>query len=107
MAAVGQNVTVASTATLIFEVIDEETYATLTSPAANIFKSGSSGDALPLLLMFPASTSIFLGGSGVTTGTGVNINGLPSLAYNCTAGDSLYGIVASSTAVIGLLALRQ
>jgi hypothetical protein len=110
MAAVGQVVTVNTTATLIFQVVDEQTYAGLTSPAANIFKAGTPGDVLPILLVFPASTSIFLGGSGVTassTGVGANINGVTSLSYNCVGGDSLYGIVATSTAAIQLLVLRQ
>lgn len=110
MAAVGQVITVGTTATLIFEVVDEQTYAGMSNPAANVFKSGTQSDPLPMLLVFPASTSVFLGGSTVTAsggGVGANINGVTSLAYNCIAGDSLYGIVATSTAAIQLLVLRQ
>lgn len=110
MAAVGQAITVGTTPTLIFEVLDPQSYAALSSPAANIFRCGTATDTLPILLVFPASTSIFLGGSTVTAsgaGVGANINGVTSLAYNCTGGDSLYGIVAASTASIQLLVLRQ
>lgn len=110
MAALGQVVSVGTSATLIFQVVDPITYAGLSSPAANVFKCGSENDPLPLLLVFPASTNIFLGGSAVTAsggGVGANINGVTSLSYNVVGNDSLYGIVASSTASVQLLVLRQ
>lgn len=110
MAALGQVVTVGSTATLIFEVVDAITYAGLTSPASNVFKSGDENVPLPLLLVFSVTNTIYLGGSGVTsssTGIGALATGVVSLTYNCVGGDSLYGIVASSTQPVQLLALRQ
>ena len=111
MAAIGQVVTVTTAATLIFEVVDGVTYAGLSNPAANVFKAESANDPLPILLLFPNST-IYLGGSTVTsssTGVGALCDGtrLSSLSYNCVGGDSLYGIVASSTANIQILVLRQ
>ena len=105
--------TVGTSPTLIFSIVDGITYAAqgYTEEAnPNIFKSGTDNDPLPLLLIFPASTDIYLGGSDVATSgdeQGANINGVPSLAYNAVGGDSLYGIVGSSTATIQLLALRQ
>lgn len=110
MAAVGQQVTVAATATLIFQVVDAATYAGLTSPAANIFKAREPSDPLPLYITIPAGATVFMGGSAVTAsggGAGAAIVGPAMLAYNVTGSDSLYGIVASSTAVVGLLAMRQ
>lgn len=113
MSAFAQVVSVGTSPTLIFEVVDgvtyeEQGYSRASNPT--IFKSGDDNAPLPLLLIFPPTTDIFLGGSTVTAtgaGVGANINGLPSLAYNCVGGDSLYGIVGSSTANIQILALRQ
>jgi hypothetical protein len=115
MAALGQVVTVADTATLIFMVVDGVTYAQegyTPTDNPNIFLSGDDNAPLPLLLLFPNSGTVFLGGSDVTASgsdVGASLSGavVPSLAYNCVGGDSLYGIVASSTYAIQLLALRQ
>jgi|SRR5208282_5712105 len=110
MAAVGQVVTVGATPTLIFEVLDPITYEGLTSPAANIFKSGTNNDPLPLELIFVSTNTIYLGGSGVTAsgaGIGALATGIVSLSYNVIGNDSLYGIVASSTQAVQLLAFRQ
>jgi hypothetical protein len=107
MASVGQQITVTTSATLIFEVIDAATYDTLSNPAANIFRAREPSDPLPLLLTFPAGATVLLGGSGVTSGTGCPLVGPAMLPYNVTASDSLYGIVGSSTAVVGVLAQRQ
>lgn len=110
MAAVGQEVTVGTSPTLIFEVIDRYTYDTLTNPASNIFPAGDVTDFVPLLIIIPTGVTVFLGGSGVTassTGVGCPVVGPNTIAYNSYASDSLYGIVASSTATVGLLCMRQ
>ena len=110
MAALGQVVTVASTPTLIFQVVDPITYAGLVSPASNVFKSGDGNAPLPLLLVFSSTNTMFFGGSTVTSsgaGVGASMAGLSTFSYNCIGGDSLYGIVASGTQAIQLLALRQ
>jgi hypothetical protein len=113
MAATGQVVSVGTDPTLIFEVIDRITYDDLDytpTDNPNIFPSRSNNDPLPILLIFPPATDIYLGGSAVTAsgaGVGADINGVPSLAYNCVGGDSLYGIVESDSASIQLLVLRQ
>jgi len=110
MAANGQLVTIGTTATLIFEVVDGITYEGLTNPASNIFKAGDENVPLPILMVFSVTNTIYCGGSGVTTsdGTiGALMTGVVSLTYNCVGGDSLYGIVASSTQPVQLLVLRQ
>jgi|ERR1700676_3055732 len=110
MAALGQVITVGTSATLIFSVLDRESYNLISSPGTNVFISDSSDDPLPIWLIFPASGTVYLGGAGVTAsgaGVGAAVSGIPSVAYNCVGGDSLYGVVASSTAAIQLLVLRQ
>jgi len=107
MAALGQQVVVGTGATLIFEVIDQATYETLSNPATNIFPAHEAGDSLPLLISIPSGSTVILGGSGVTTGTGCPVPGPTTINYNAVGSDSLYGIVGSSTVNVGLLALRQ
>jgi hypothetical protein len=110
MAAVGQEVSVGTSATLIFECVDAVTWAALSSPAANVFQSRNATEPLPLLISIPTGSTVYLGGSGVTsssTGVGCPIVGPALIPYNATGGDSLYGVVASSTATVGLLALTQ
>jgi hypothetical protein len=110
MAAIGQVVSVGTTATLIFEVIDRYTYDTLTSPAENVFCAGDPTDLIPLLVVIPSGATVYLGGSGVTSSStteGCPIVGPSTIAFNSWASDSLYGVVASSTATVGLLCMRQ
>ena len=110
MAALGQQVTVATSATLIYEVVDAVTYAGLSNPAANIFQSRNSTDPLPLMISIPSGGTVFLGGSGVTnssTGIGASIVG-PNIIYvNVAGGDSLYGAASTGTVTVSLLALSQ
>lgn len=112
MASVGQNVTVTTSPTLVFEFIDGFTYKGLTSPASNIFVASTPNDPVPIMVVLPASGTIYFGGAGVTsssTGIGAALTSsqVPSIIYNCIGGDSLYAIVASSTAVLQLLTFRQ
>lgn len=107
MASIGQQITVGTTATLIFEVVDAATYETLSNPAANIFVAREPSDPLPLLLTFPAGATVFLGSVDVLDSTGCPLVGPAMLPYNVTASDSLYGVVTSSTAAVGVLAQRQ
>jgi hypothetical protein len=120
------SITVAATATnaslsaslggiLLFQVFDGIVWAKMQSTKATFpllpqyFRARDVNAPLPLFMGFPAS-AIFLGGSIVTassTNVGANINGTPSLAYNCVADDSLYAVVGTSTAAVQLLALGQ
>lgn len=96
-----------STPTLLFQVVDGITYAGLTSPAANVLKAGDVNAPLPLLLVFPASPVIYLGGSTVTAVTGVAMPASFTFSYNVVGDDSLYAISASATPVVSILVLRQ
>jgi hypothetical protein len=110
MAAVGQIVSVGTTATLVFKAIDSYTYETLTSPAANIFQAKEPADTLPIYISVPTGSTVYFGGSGVTaTGSteGCPVVGPNVLEYNAVASDSLYGVVASGSASLGLLVMRQ
>jgi|HubBroStandDraft_6_1064221.scaffolds.fasta_scaffold00184_42 hypothetical protein len=111
MAAKGQVITVGTTPTLLFQCVTGFDYAALTSPAANVFKSGTPDDPVPFMLIMPASGLLYLGGSGVTsssTGIGALVTCASQIIYyNSAAPDSLYGIVASSTLAVQLLTMRQ
>ena len=94
MAANGQIVTLATTATLLFRVVDRETYIAKgysVGANPNIFISSSTNDPLPVLMIFPATPNIFLGGSTVTNSGGTIGALVPAsytLAYNCVGGDA-------------------
>lgn len=113
MAAVGQLVSVGTSATLIFEAIDTTTYlANGYTPGANptIFQAKEPADPLPIYIAVPSGSTVYFGGSAVTSSGGTEgcpVVGPNVLEYNAVAGDSLYGVVASSTANVGLLVMRQ
>jgi len=106
MAAVGQTVTVTTSPTLIFEVIDEPTYNKISNPAANIFPAHEAGDALPIMISLPSGATVYFGGSAVDT-TGCAIFGPTTMAYNAVGSDSLYAVISGSNVGVGLLVLRQ
>lgn len=102
---------VGTTPTLIYEVIDAATYAELgynPTDNPNVFTNGTATDSLPIAVTFTATDSVYLGGADVATfDTGALFTGIPALAYNVVGSDSLYGIVASGTSTVSVLALRQ
>ena len=75
MAALGQVVTVGTSPTLVFSVVDGITYESQGyTPEANpnVFESGDNNSPLPLLLVFSSDNTIYLGGSTVTaSGAGI------------------------------------
>ena len=103
MAAQGQVVTVGTSPTLLFQCVDPTTYRDNGYTKAanpNIFIEGNGSDLLPLLIGFPSTPTVFLGGSDVAASgasIGASFPGVPSFAYNCHGGDSLYGVVASGS----------
>ena len=82
MAVVGKRVSVGTTPTLIDS-----------SPSAGDPTIGSS----LLIRNRDASASVFLGASGVTTGTGYELLAGESLPLDMGRGESLYGICAAGT----------
>lgn len=114
MGSLGQQITITTAATLIFETIDRETYIALGYSRAsnpNVFIAGTTNDPIPVLITFPSGSTVYLGGSTVVAGTaaadGCPITGIPSITDNVVGSESLYGIVASSTVVLGLLVMHQ
>jgi hypothetical protein len=112
MAAIGQSITVGTSATLVFQVVDATTYAAngyTTSANPNIFKTADVNAPIPLWVIIPSTATVAFGGSTVTTTTGAVVAGsqISSFAYNVVGNDSLYACVASGTATLQLLALRQ
>jgi len=113
MAAIGQIVTIGTSATLVFEVIDQATYVAngynrVSNP--NIFTAHEPSDPLPIYIAIPTGSTVYFGSSLVTSSDGTEgcpIVGPNVLVYNVTGSDSLYGVVASSTAALGLLTMRQ
>jgi hypothetical protein len=58
------------------------------------------------MLVFPASPTIYLGGSTVSS-SGFTVPASFVTAYNCVGGDSLYALAVSGSPVVQLLVLRQ
>lgn len=74
------------------------TSATLLSSAETDDRAGSS-----LALTNGGDAAVFLGASGVTTGTGFGLAAGASMALDLQPGESLYGIVASGTQAVSVL----
>lgn len=114
MASLGQQITVATTPTLIFECIDRETYIAngfSRGSNPNIFIGGTPNDPIPILITFPSGSTVYLGGSNVTaTGgavPGCPMTGIPTLTDNVVGGDSMYACTGTGTVILGLLTTRQ
>ena len=86
--ATGSRVTIADTATSIFE--------------ADIYGAGDF-----LVRNQDDTVSIFLGGSGVTDATGYELKAGESLSFDLFSGASLYGIVTTGTARLDVLQIRE
>lgn len=74
------------------------TSATLLSSAETDDRTGSA-----LALTNGGAVTVFLGASGVTTGSGFGLAAGTSMALDLQPGESLYGIVASGTATVSVL----
>lgn len=101
----GQIVSVGTSATLLYQTVDGETWATLTG--TNIFVARTPNDPLTLTLVLPASASLYFGGSSVTTSNGAEItvgSGGPLLIPVSLVGSaSLYAVVSSSSVSVGVI----
>jgi hypothetical protein len=109
--AVGTSVTLGGI--LVFQFFDGLVWSQLQKNSGTYplnpqyYLSGNENTPVPLLIVIPAS-AVYFGGAGVTSSTGgANLDGVPSLAYNAVGGDSLFAVVASSTATLQVLAQRQ
>ena len=110
MSAFGTVIVIGTTPTLLFEVVDGITYlANGYTRAANpeIFLAGDVNAPLPIVLALPSASTIYLGGSTVTTGTGAPFTGISALTFNVVGDDSLYGVVSTGTTNVSLLVMKQ
>ena len=113
MASIGQQITVGTTATLLWQVMDGVTYAALGyTRAANplVFIAGDVNAPLPITLFLVSGSTIYLGGSNVASSganIGAAVTGIVALNFNVVGDDSMYGVVASSTQTLSLLTQRQ
>jgi hypothetical protein len=102
MAAIADRVTVTTSATLLWETVTG--IDTAIAPSSQIFRAGSSNQPLPILIEnLDAANAVYLGGSGVTTSTGLTLAAGGSLTFNVVGSDSLYAISAGSVVVAVLV----
>lgn len=92
MPVIGERITVATTATAIF------------TPT-----NGAAVDRKSAIIKLPstAAVPVFLGGSGVTTGTGYQMAAGDIIDVSLLSGDTIYGIVAAGTEVVHVLRDRS
>lgn len=87
MAVTSAQVSVGTTATLLTSTTDTDA-----NPGNEIIVANPVG-----------GTDTYLGGPGVTTGTGLLLTGGSSIALQVNPGDALYGVVAASTNTLHVL----
>lgn len=101
---------------LLFQTFVGETWAAMQATSSTFpllpqyFLCGDQQIALPLLIILPTASTLYLGGIGVTsssTGIGAAVTSIPTIAENVIGEDSLFAVIASSTAIVSLLAQRQ
>jgi hypothetical protein len=68
---------------------------------------GSIGDPIGVVVKNTGGTSIYLGGSGVTSAAGLELAPGETLNIELMGGDVLYGITASGTVIVSIMKLRQ
>jgi len=78
---------------------------TVGSTTAALIVSGvdMSLNARGAIVLNTGTTSVYLGGSGVTATTGYNLGSGLSLAIDLTAGDDLYGIRSATSEAVSVL----
>jgi hypothetical protein len=97
-------ITVTTTAALLWQTSTGVSPDPLPTAAGNataqIFRAGTFNDPVPIVIEnTDATNAVYLGGSGVTTSTGIKLAAGASLTYNVIGNDSLYAISAGSVAV--------
>lgn len=100
MANIAARVTVTTTATLLWQTSTGVSPDTAIATASQVFPAGNPNDPVPILVAnTDGSNAVYLGGSAVTTSTGVPLAAGASISYNVIGNDSLYAISAGSVAV--------
>jgi len=106
MAATADIVAVGTTATLLWQTTSGVSPDPAVAPASQIFWAGTPNDPRPILVRNVSAVTVYLGGSAVTTSTGEELLAGEAVPYNVVGNDSLYAVVASSTANVAVLCQR-
>ena len=70
---------------------------------ATVLPASALSNRRSMVIRHQGTNSIFLGGSGVTTGNGIELKTDEMIAIDLDDGASIYGIVASGTETAGVL----
>ncbi len=107
MANLASQVTVATTAILLWETTSNQSPDPAPAPSSQIFQCGTFNDPIPIVIEnLDATNAVYLGGSAVTTTTGLTLPAGGSLTFNVVGNDSLYAISAGSV-VVAVMVGRQ
>ncbi len=77
--------------------------ATVTSTASRIDPNVDPMQRSRVVVRNRSTVVVYIGGPGVTTGTGFPLDPGDSVSVDLSAKESLYGIVASGTAAVAVL----
>jgi len=99
MATVADVVTVGTTATLLWRTTSGVSPDPAVAFGSQIFPAGTQNDPRPILIENQGAGAVYLGGSGVTDATGIELASGGSLTYNVIGNDSLYAVAAASESV--------
>lgn len=86
--------------TIASKVVSVGTTATQINTAP---RDATAGQTLLARIPTDAAVSVFLGGTGVTTSTGVEVKAGESLTVELNRSEELYGIVSSGTVDVEVL----
>lgn len=104
MANIAVQLSVAETAVLLWQTTTGVSPDPLTTAEGNekaqLYRAGTFNDPVPIVVANTDDTNpVWLGGSGVTSETGLPLPANESLAYNVVGSDSLYAISGQSGGV--------
>lgn len=74
---------------------------------ATLLSAGGSGELKTVVVRNDSGVTLFLGGSGATTATGLSLPTASSITLDLANGDDLYGVIAAATMPIQVLKTRQ
>lgn len=107
MATIAAQLTVATSALLLFQTTTGVSPDVPVDQDAQQFQAGTFNDPVPIIVENTDGTAaVWLGGSGVTANTGLLLAAGESVTYNVVGSDSLYAISAGSV-VVAVSAGRQ
>lgn len=75
--------------------------------AATLLSEGGSGDLHTVVVRNDSGVTVYVGGSTVSTATGLALATASSLTLDLANADALYGVVAAATAPVQVLRTRQ